>query len=185
MSGSEHDPSESENGAAAAAAAATAEAHPYTLDSFRTRSQRALHGPPSQFGAHATSPHRPDGCGGRPSLDSGPGFKLFTDEYVVCSRSHRWCENQPDSTSPVPNFVRARGKRREENGPGGHLGGGTELQVESVDPFEDVDGRSHTQENDGRLDAVSYSVLQSFKVDAPPPPPPTPRPAGSSSLLLV
>jgi hypothetical protein len=164
MSGSEHDPSESENGAAAAAAAATAEAHPYTLDSFRTRSQRALHGPPSQFGAHATSPHRPDGCGGRPS---------------------RWCENQPDSTSPVPNFVRARGKRREENGPGGHLGGGTELQVESVDPFEDVDGRSHTQENDGRLDAVSYSVLQSFKVDAPPPPPPTPRPAGSSSLLLV
>ena len=37
-----------------------------------------------------------------------------------------------------------------------------ELHVESV-PFESQDTRSH--ELDGRLDAVSYSVLQSFKED--------------------
>ena len=38
----------------------------------------------------------------------------------------------------------------------------SELHVESV-PFESQDTRSH--ELDGRLDAVSYSVLQSFKED--------------------
>lgn len=37
-----------------------------------------------------------------------------------------------------------------------------ELHVESV-PFESQDTRSH--ELDSRLDAVSYSVLQSFKED--------------------